>query len=118
VLVEAPHGGLAPLELDVVGTEGRLRIGTFGIRLVVNDRSRGYAVPTEWPFFGRMEMESGLTTAVNELVAAIEGGPPPASTLEHARGVLEIAVALNESAATGQRVALPVADRAAGVDAD
>ena len=35
-----------------------------------------------------------------------------------ARAALEIAVALNESAATGQRVALPVADRSAGVDAD
>jgi predicted dehydrogenase len=118
VFVEAPHGGLAPLEVDVVGSDGRLRIGTFGVRLVVNDRRRGYPVPTEWPFFGRMAMESGLTTAVNELVRAIEGGPPPASTLEHARTALEIAVALNESAATGRRVDLPVADRTAGVDAD
>jgi predicted dehydrogenase len=117
VFVEAPHGGVAPLEVDVVGTAGRLRIGTFRVQLFVNDTSRGYPVPTEWPFFGRMAMESGLTTAVNELVDAIEGGPQPASTLEHARAALEIAVALNQAAATGGRVDLPVADRTAGVDA-
>jgi predicted dehydrogenase len=118
LFVEAPRDGLAPLEIDLIGTRGRLRLGTYRIQLFVNDTSRGYAVPTEWPFFGRMSMSSGLTTAVNELAAAIDGGPCPSSTLEHARDALELAVALNRSAAAGAVVPLPIADRDAGVDAD
>lgn len=116
--VEAPAAGLAPLEVDVVGTEGRLRIGTYRVQLFRNDTSRGYPVPTEWPFFGRMEMTSGLAGAVAGLVRAIEGGPPPSSTLEHARAALELAVALNRSAAAGAPVELPILDRDAGVEAD
>lgn len=117
VFVEAPYAAVAPLEVDIVGTGGRIRIGTYRMQLFVNDSSRGYPVPTEWPFFGRMAMSSGLTTAINELAGAIGGGPPPASTLEDARAALEIAVALNESAARAAPVTLPILDRAAGVSA-
>jgi predicted dehydrogenase len=117
VFVEAPYGGVAPLEVDIVGSGGRLRVGTYRFQLFVNDNSRGYPVPTEWPFFGRMYMSSGLTTAINELVEAIEGGPPPASTLEDARAALEIAVALNDSAARAAPVTLPISNREAGVNA-
>jgi predicted dehydrogenase len=117
VFVEAPYAGVAPLELDIVGTGGRIRIGTYRMQLFVNDTSRGYPVPAEWPFFGRTVMSSGLTTAINELAGAIAGGPPPASTLEDARAALEIAVALNESAAVSAPVALPITNRAAGVHA-
>jgi predicted dehydrogenase len=115
VFVEAPYAAVAPLEVDIVGTGGRIRIGTYRMQLFVNDSRLGYPVPTEWPFFGRMFMSSGLTTAINELVGAIEGGPPPASTLEDARAALEIAVALNESAAHAAPVTLPISDREAGV---
>jgi myo-inositol 2-dehydrogenase/D-chiro-inositol 1-dehydrogenase len=115
--VEAPVGGVAPLEVDVVGTSGRLRIGTHRAQLFVNDSRLGYPVPAEWPFFGRMEPVSGLEQAVTELAAALDGGPEPASTLEHARSALEIAVALNRSAETGVRVDLPITDRSAGVEA-
>jgi predicted dehydrogenase len=118
VHVEAPHAGVAPLEIDLIGTSGRIRLGTFRMQLFVNDTSRGYSVPAEWPFFARTYLTSGLTTAVNELAAALEGGPAPASTLEHARDALEIAVALNESAARSAPVKLPAVDRAAGVLAD
>jgi predicted dehydrogenase len=115
VFVEAPYAGVAPLELDIVGSAGRIRIGTYRMQLFVNDTSRGYPVPAEWPFFGRMVMSSGLTTAINELAGAIAGGPPPASTLEDARAALEIAVALNESAALLAPVRLPITNRGAGV---
>jgi predicted dehydrogenase len=118
LFVEAPRGGLAPLEVDLVGTGGRLRLGTYRMQLYVNDTSRGYAVPAEWPFFGRMEMTSGLTGAVEQLAAAVDGGPAPSSTLEHARDALELAVALNRSAATGAVCRLPISDRDAGVEAD
>ena len=117
VFVEAPYAGVAPLELDIVGTRGRIRIGTYRMQLFVNDTSRGYPVPAEWPFFGRTVMSSGLTTSINELAGAIAGGPPPASTLEDARAALEIAVALNESAAVSAPVGLPITNRAAGVHA-
>ena len=64
-----------------------------------------------------LSMFSGLEQAVHELVAAIEGGPEPTSTLEHGRAALEIAVALNRSAQTGVRVELPIKDSAAGGEA-
>lgn len=117
VFVSAPRVPSAPLEVDVVGTEGRLRIGTFSLQLLRNDRSLGFPVPTEWPFPARLEMRSAMTRLVEELIGAIEGGPPVRSGLAAGRQALEIAVALAESARLGAPVDLPVTDSSLGVDA-
>ena len=101
----------------MVGTEGRVRLGTFSLQLLRNDTTRGFAVPTEWPFFGRMELRSAMTILVEEVVRALQGGPPVRSGLAEGRQVLELAIALNESARRGVPVTLPIGDTTLGVDA-
>lgn len=117
VFVRAPREPVVPLEVDVVGTGGRLRIGTFSLQLLRNDTSTGVPVPVEWPFFGRLEMRSAMTVLVEETIRAMEGGPPVRSGVVEGRKALEIAIALNESARLGAPVALPVEDVTLGVRA-
>lgn len=100
-----------PLDLDITGTEGRIRIGNgaypewFGL-----DRSGSRPALTRRGFPGMHDGRSGMLRAVEDLVAAIEGGPPPASAATDARADLEIAVAFVLSHRSGGRVTLPVTD--------
>jgi predicted dehydrogenase len=101
----------APLDLDITGTEGRIRIGNGAypewFRL---DRSGGRPVLARRGFPGMHDGRSGMLRAVEDLVAAIETGRAPASSATDARADLEIAVAFVLSHHSGRRVVLPVAD--------
>ena len=83
-------------------------LGDFHIQLLKNHSFGEISVPTEWPFFARMEMRSAMTTLVEEVVGAVGGGPAPRSGIDEGRQALELAVALNESTRLGKVMNLPL----------
>jgi len=107
-LIAAPRVGKTPKEVDLLGTEGRIRMGTYTLQLFRSDTSQGYSVPTEWPFFGRMEMRSPMTLLIEDVVEGLKGEGRVRCGITEGRDMLEIAVALNESARTGSTVTLPL----------
>ena len=106
--ITAPRETKTPREVDIQGTAGRLRIGDYHLHLFKNQTYGEIAVPTEWPFFARMEMRSGMTTLVEEVIRAMDNGTPVRSGIVEGRQHLELAVALNESARLGAPVDLPL----------
>ena len=116
VFVRAPRQPKMPIDLELLGTDGRLRIGTFSLQLFRNDTSLGVPVPTEWPFFARIEMRSAMTTLVEETIAAIEGRARVRSGVPEGRKALEIAIALHESARRQIPIPLPLDDPSLGIE--
>jgi len=111
-LVHMPFHSVAPAEVNFVGTAGRITLGSFeGSRRFWKFVDKlGRTVPVESPFPVHLEGESGMSTALKELLRAIETGEEPASTLRHGRDALEIMVALLKSGRSRQLVQLPVDD--------
>jgi predicted dehydrogenase len=108
--VHMPWESRAPAGFALLGSEGKISMDYYRPQWWKFERRGDRSLPVEWPFPGRNEGHSGMVTAVDELIRAVEGGEDPASTLEDARSVLEITVALLMSGRGGQRVSLPVAD--------
>ena len=100
--VHMPWDGKAPSELDLVGSEGLIRMGAYAAQWWKLIRRGERSVPVEWPFPGRHDGHSGMYAALEQLIGAIEGGPAPASTLDDGRAVLEMTVALLKSGQSGQ----------------
>ena len=101
----------ANCELDILGTEGRIRVGNLLYpELWQVDRSgpRPSLVLRRFP--GVTDGRSGMLAAVEELVAAIDTGARPASDPLDARRDLEIAVAFHLSARDRRVVDLPVTE--------
>jgi predicted dehydrogenase len=105
-------------ELDLLGARGRVRIGNNGVfELFESAESPHYdgfrelrRAPTPTAPHGQT---NPYVLAVEELVRAIESGAPTSSTAEDARAALELALAVLESGQQGgERVGLPLADRA------
>ncbi|HEY3116105.1 MAG TPA: Gfo/Idh/MocA family oxidoreductase [Chloroflexota bacterium] len=96
-------------ELDVIGSEGRIRVGN-GLypELWQVDRSGPQRMLVRRGFPGVHDGRSGMLRAVEDLIAAIETGSKPASNEIDARADLQIAVALHLSHRSGERVRLPV----------
>ncbi len=115
--VHMPWGSHTPSGVEILGSEGMIRMDYYRPQWwkFVPRGERFIAV--EWPFPGRNEGYSGMHTALNQLIGAIEGGPPPSSTLEHGREALEITVALLQSGRSGEPVRLPVTDTSYVVEA-
>ena len=108
--------GVAFWEIDVIGTEGRIRSLANAlefelIRLGVGGpRDRG--VPAKYPFPWPVRMQGMGLTIVADLINAIETGESPKCSGEDGRAALEAAMALRESHRRGGvKVDLPLADR-------
>ncbi len=109
--VNATVGNSVAAELDIVGSQGRIRVGnTLYPEVWVAQRQGRRTVLAQGGFPGMHDGRSGMVRAVEDLVRAIEGGPPPASDAQDARRDLELAVALHLSHGTGGVVRLPVTD--------
>lgn len=98
-------------ELDLIGAEGRIRVGN-GIypELWQVDRSGPQRMLVRRGFPGVHDGRSWMLRAVEDLVAAIETGSKPASNEIDARADLEIAVALHLSHRSGERIHFPLSD--------
>jgi predicted dehydrogenase len=111
--VSGAEASAASAELDIVGTEGRIRVGNERYpELWQLDRSGKRPALVQRGFPGVTDGRSGMLRAVFALVAAIEGGEPPASTAADARRDLEIAVAFHLAQRSGTTVRLPVTEMA------
>ena len=102
----------AGFEIDVVGTEGRIRAGqTLYPELHTVDRAGKRPAWIKRVFPGIHDGRSAMLRAVENLVDAVENGAPILSTPQHARTALEIGVAFHLSHAQGgARIPFPVAD--------
>jgi len=113
VYVSGADGHAAPAELDIVGTEGRIRIGNERYpELWQLDRSGQRPRLVQRGFPGVHDGRSGMLRAVEDLVRCIDDGGKPASAPVDARADLEIAVAFHLSHRSGEVVRLPVVDTA------
>jgi predicted dehydrogenase len=97
-------------EIDVVGTEGRIRAGqTVHPELFTVDRSGKRPAWIKRVFPGIHDGRSAMLRAVENLLDAVESGAPILSTPRHARTALEIAVAFHLSDhQDGARIPLPL----------
>jgi predicted dehydrogenase len=96
--------------VEFIGTKGRIRMGRYGPRWWKVVESQGRGVVVEWPFPAQQQPKTGMYTAVDELVRAMETGQRPASNLRDGRTVLELSIALLMSGKRGEVVKLPVTD--------
>jgi predicted dehydrogenase len=104
-----PHA--APIELDIVGTTGRIRIGSRvppELYTFVEIGSGRELVQRNFP--GSVRARSAMTVAVDELLRAMETGEKPGSDLRDSRADLELAVAWHLSSQRGAPVNLPVTE--------
>jgi len=108
--VHMPKVTSAPAAVDFLGTEGRIHLGTYKFQWWKVERPDGRVVTSERPFPGRHDGQSGMYTAVDEIVNAIETGGETASNLEAGRKSLEVTVALLMSGQRGEVVKLPISD--------
>ncbi len=98
-------------ELDIVGTEGRIRMGNnLYPEYWKTDRSGKRPMSVRLGFPGVTDGRSGMLRAVESLIGAIENGEKPASDEMDARADMEITVAFHLSAQKGGPVKLPLAE--------
>ena len=97
-------------EIDVVGTEGRIRAGqTTYPELYAVDRSAKRPAWVRRVFPGVHDGRSAMLRAVEDLLDSVETGPESLSSPRHARTALEIGVAFHLSHAQGgARIPFPV----------
>lgn len=95
---------------EFVGTGGRIHTGGYEPKWWKIEKQEGKTVFSRRPYPGRTDGKSGMVTAVEELIQAIETGKEPASNLEAGRVVLEVALALLMSGRSGAPVKLPITD--------
>jgi len=100
------------LEVDIVGTEGRLRAGNaLYPEFWRVDRTEKRPAWVRRGFPGVNDGRSAMVRAVEDLLDCAESGGKPLSSPTDARADLEIAVAFHLSdRAGGQRVAIPVTE--------
>ena len=112
--------GAASWEVDVIGTEGRIRslnnAEEFELILTVPGGRRGRPRPAKVPFPWPVRMQGMGLTIVADLINAAETGQPPKCSGDDGRAALEVAVGLRESHRRGgAKVNLPLADRGLGI---
>lgn len=121
--VRATPCGAAEWEFDVIGTEGRLRSINDGeevefrklLPATLPGRARESA---RFIFPHPQRIETPNVRTVRDIVACLTGGGEPICNGEDALHALEIAIAMRESHRRGgQRVPLPLADRALRMNA-
>jgi predicted dehydrogenase len=111
VFVDNRTGSAAPRELDIAGTEGRIRVGdTLYPEVYTRDTQSPFGELVQRVFPGSVVARSAMEVAVEELITAVETDQKPGSTLEDGRANLEIAVAFHLSNESGRRIDLPVKD--------
>jgi len=108
--------GAASCEVDVIGTEGRIRslngAEEFELIRLIPDSLRGRGVPAKFPFPWPVRMQGMGLIIVADLINAIETSLAPKCSGDDGREALEVAVAMRESHHYGGiKVGLPLADR-------
>ena len=107
--------GAASWEVDVIGTEGRIRslnnAEEFEFILTVPGGRRGRPRPAKVPFPWPVRMQGMGLTIVADLINAVETGQPPKCSGDDGRAALEVAVGLRESHRRGGTKVRPTIGR-------
>ena len=108
--VNATSGCPVGFELDLIGTEGRIRVGYHVDELwTLIDGVYGGRVLAGRKIPQRVEFKSGTVRAIEELIECIEHGRESSCTGHDGRAALEIALAFHVSHQQGGvRVSLPL----------
>jgi predicted dehydrogenase len=112
--------GQASWEVDVIGTEQRVRSLAGGLDWelwsTVPGGPRGRGVPARTPFPLPARIRGMGLSVIDDMIAGIEQGAVPRCSDADGLAALEVAVALRESHRQGGvRVDLPLADRSLGI---
>ncbi len=107
--------GTLYFEVDLVGTDGRLRVSGNGARVETWAVRQSRHYPRREPGAPRLIWKGGpardrLVRALNDIVRCLDGGGAPRCTALDGLKALEIVTAFVESAATGRRIDLPLPD--------
>lgn len=113
---------LLVFEIDIVGSEGRLRIGRNGAHVEAwearaSDRYSGYRELAGAKLIWEGDDERRMVAVVEDLVGCLEQGGQPRCTLDDGRQAVELVSAFLISADRGARVDLPLttSDRARAI---
>lgn len=114
VTVHADSKGYFIFEFDIMGTEGRIRIGNWLFELYLAEESRTESGLIElYRKEMHLERNNSWIEAVNHLIDCIEGKAENVSGPRDAMAALEIALAIHEShQKEGARVDLPLENMA------
>ena len=118
--IRATPTGVAAWEIDVIGTEGRIRSLANCTQMeyirTAAGGNRGRGVPAYVPFPYPTHIQGMGLTIIEDLIQAIETGSDPRCSGDDGRAALEVAIALRQSHRDGfVRVELPLADRSLGI---
>jgi predicted dehydrogenase len=115
VYVNCSEADPTGFEVDITGTEGRIRAGNaLYPEWWQVDRTGRRPAWVRRTFPGMHDGRSAMLRAVEDLLDSAETGRPPLSTATDARANLEIAVAFHLAHQSGTRVSLPLTNPAAG----
>ena len=112
--------GAASWDVDVIGTEGRIRSVSNGMEVeywkLCAGGPRNQRIAARFPFPLPARMQGMGLTIVSDLIGAAEEGRQPLCSGEDGRAALETALALRESHRRGGiKVRLPLEDRSLGI---
>jgi hypothetical protein len=98
--------------VEAIGTGGMIVIGNYELELYRSNPGSTRPELIRHPFPQVLPARSPMTVLVDELLEALEGGPPPVSTGDTALQALEQITGLHTSSSAGNtRVDFPLKDR-------
>jgi predicted dehydrogenase len=110
--VNGSTGNAILFRVHAIGSAGEIVIGNYDLELWRSNKENERQELIRHPFPQVVPAVSPMVALTEELVDALEGGPPPMSNGETGTWALELIVGLHASSqAGGRRIALPIADR-------
>jgi len=112
-LINMLDSGAISVDLDIVGSSGRIRCGYNGVEWgfweMVNDGKRNELVRRPFPSIGKTDSPNMI--AIRDILNCIENGGEPTVSGKDAMAALEIGLAIRESERNdGARIYLPLKD--------
>jgi predicted dehydrogenase len=110
--VNGSTGSPIAFRVQVIGSAGEIVIGNYELELWQSNPASPRRELLHHPFPQALPAVAPMVTLIEELLDALEGGPPPLSNGETATNALALIVALHTSSRAGGRpVELPDLDR-------
>jgi predicted dehydrogenase len=110
--VNGSSGNAILFRVHAIGTAGEIVIGNYDLELWRSNPDSDRQELIRHPFPQVLPAVSPMVALTEELVDALEGGPPPMSNGETGTWALELIVGLHTSSQEGgRRIDLPLADR-------
>jgi len=93
-----------PIQVDVIGTDGKIVIGNYNLELWKRNRDSRFGELIQHPFPASVRMDGVGTTALRELIHCVETGEDSISNGPIARVALACCLAVHDSARQGNRL--------------